>query len=352
MSQHQLILTTDYEIFGNGCGDVSTCLIEPTRRMLEICDSFGARLCFFVDVCEIWSFETCADEDIRGNAEKIKGQLIEIVKSGHDIQLHLHPQWIDASYENGHWKLNYDLWRLPSVEPMDFGEYGKGVYGLLNKGKQWLEELIQPIDHQYACSAFRAGAWCIQPEEKVLNALKKLDFKYDTSAAPGMKFSGSLTQFDFTDLKKLHSSWGLGNYLGDTDVSSTLTEIPIASARSSFLNQIWFTWLKRSRKNRAYPENCHASGENTESSNIIEKFIRYILPGYRMLDFASGTSFEEMQFITTKFIQAKREQRAPIVAISHPKNFGTTSEFEKYMKWVQQHRSIRFESKSGPYFWR
>ena len=57
MGKLKLILTADYEVFGNGSGCVKKCMVEPTIRMLDICDKYGAKLTLFVDVCEYWAFK-------------------------------------------------------------------------------------------------------------------------------------------------------------------------------------------------------------------------------------------------------------------------------------------------------
>ena len=47
-----LILSLDYEIFGNGAGDVIRDVIEPTQRMLRICDRHGAKMTIMFEVGE------------------------------------------------------------------------------------------------------------------------------------------------------------------------------------------------------------------------------------------------------------------------------------------------------------
>jgi len=39
-----LILSLDYEMFGNGAGDAMRDIIHPTSRVLNICDKYGARM--------------------------------------------------------------------------------------------------------------------------------------------------------------------------------------------------------------------------------------------------------------------------------------------------------------------
>ena len=57
MGKLRFILTADYEVFGNGSGCVKKCMIDPTEKMLSICDDYCAKLTLFVDVCEYWAFK-------------------------------------------------------------------------------------------------------------------------------------------------------------------------------------------------------------------------------------------------------------------------------------------------------
>ena len=112
-----LILTLDYELYGNGSGDIYTHIIEPTERILALAGEYKAKITFFVEVVEFWRIE---EEWLNGNKmgydknpiEDVRKQLQTAHKQGHDIQLHIHPQWVDAEYKNGAWSVNLADWRL------------------------------------------------------------------------------------------------------------------------------------------------------------------------------------------------------------------------------------------------
>ena len=146
-----VILTDDYEIFGNGSGDIDNCLIKPTEKLLKLCTRYEVPVTLFVDVAEYWAF---LEEENKGTlqegykpASKIREQLIEAIKSGHDVQLHLHPQWLNYKYDrqNG-WQVDLNLWRLPSL-PYGSKEERKSILGALYQGKRTLEEMLKPWLH-------------------------------------------------------------------------------------------------------------------------------------------------------------------------------------------------------------
>ena len=52
-----LIFTLDYELYGNGSGNVFTHIIEPTNKILEIADKYNAKITFFFEVVEYWKLK-------------------------------------------------------------------------------------------------------------------------------------------------------------------------------------------------------------------------------------------------------------------------------------------------------
>lgn len=197
----QILLTLDYELFGNGSGNVFEHMIYPTERMLEIAKKHVAKITFFFEVIEYWRLK---EEWDAGNSmgyktnpiTAIEKQICEAVKDGHDVQLHLHPQWVDAKWLNGCWVVNMDDWRL--------GEYKKvgedSLDELLRRGKETLEQMIRPIKSDYVCNALRAGGYCIQPSGEIVKSMRKYGFRYDSSVYPGGYEDGQLQRFDFRGL--------------------------------------------------------------------------------------------------------------------------------------------------------
>jgi len=93
-----LILMLDYEFFGNGFGEVICCVVEPTSRAMEIAERYGATLTLFVEVIEFQTMvrEACRNKTSKLGSEAIVAQIQEANTRGHDVQLHIHPQWATA----------------------------------------------------------------------------------------------------------------------------------------------------------------------------------------------------------------------------------------------------------------
>lgn len=337
----KFILTADYEIFGNGSGCVKKCMIDPTEKILSICDKYSAKLTLFVDVCEYWAFKEAAANNLFDNEEfphvLIEQQLQDAIRRGHDIQLHFHPQWLDAKYINGKWSLNNDFWRLPSVENHPNWTLKK----LFKEGKKTLEDIIKPVDSSYKCNVFRAGAWCIQDEVKVLEAMKENDFIIESTVAPNMFFNDGLTYYDFRNTPR-KQSWNIKDSV-IVEENGSIKEVPIFTIEVLWYALLYFKFLKVFKSLSFKAADCVSSSVN--------KFSTYSLKGlfknqYRMFNFCDATSFQELKYFTKKadlaFKNTSDTKEIPIVIIGHPKTFGNEKEFDRYLYWATKKKNHFF----------
>jgi len=315
-----LILTADYEIFGNGSGDVRCCLINPTNRLLDLCGKYGAKLTLFFDVCEYWAFRQAKAEGKLNHldydpAAEMAHQAQEAVRRGHDVQLHLHPQWLNAEIEGGHWKVDFSLWRTPALED-------KHIVRTFRKGKQTLEDLLRSIDPLYRCVAFRAGALSIQPEDKVLAAMKEVGLYADSSVAPGLKKNDGLEFYDFYNVPD-KPLWRISHSVAEEDPGGTLWEIPIATKYVHFWERDFGTTLWRMlKKIPRFPEGCYGSLPKIKKSQ--KRFIKnlnimdYLKPKLTMLDISS-TERTFSIFVKSAINRESKTRVYPLVATGHPK---------------------------------
>jgi hypothetical protein len=170
------ILTLDYEIHGNGQGSPRALMVEPTWRLLRQCDRHGAKVTIMADVAEILKFKEYLDE--RGRDDYAYGdiceQLREAVRTGHDVQLHLHSSYFNSTFRGGRWKQDYseyDLARLP-LERLN---------EMIGRGRSFLVDLLRPVRPRYECIAFRAANWSMSPSRDIVRALVDNGIAIDTS---------------------------------------------------------------------------------------------------------------------------------------------------------------------------
>ena len=95
----QIYLTFDYEIyFGDRPGSVEKCILEPTRMLTEMADKHGVKLCQFVDIGFLLKMESemIKHPSLQKDHAALCTQLEKLWKTGHDLQLHIHPHWEDS----------------------------------------------------------------------------------------------------------------------------------------------------------------------------------------------------------------------------------------------------------------
>ncbi len=191
-----LALTDDWELRGDGSGDMDTIQLEPMRRLASIYEDNGARGSFFVEVMQQRTFRRFQSEhpELKALADRWESQVRDVYQRGHDIQLHIHPQWTRAEYRDGAWKLE-GKWSL-----LDYS--AEEADRLIQECKDFLEGVLQPIDPNYRCLAFRAGAWCVAPSPHILSQLQAAGIVLDASIVEGINIHTRNLQLNYANCEE------------------------------------------------------------------------------------------------------------------------------------------------------
>ncbi|MEA5129355.1 MAG: hypothetical protein VB074_14335 [Proteiniphilum sp.] len=225
-----LILTFDYELFGNGTGNVFTHMIKPMNTILGMCDACGIKTTLFFEALEYirlkeeWNKGNCMGYT-RNPIEAIEHQIQQAAVNGHDIQLHIHPQWYNATFKDGKWELDFTHWRLGGFRASH--EYD--VKKLISECKTELEKLIAPVVPDYKCIALRAGGYNIMPSDEVYKAMCQVDLKMDSSVYPGGYETGNLSNYDYRNVSDKLSQWRVSevDFRKSSEVQKEILELPI-----------------------------------------------------------------------------------------------------------------------------
>jgi hypothetical protein len=255
------------------------------------------------------------------------------VLAGHDVQLHLHPQWHGAKRGNdGRWELALDRWRIGDLPEEETEK-------LISTGKAWLDDVAFGKTPGRNCMAFRAGGWCIQPSEAVIRSLRRHGFAVESTVVPGMRRSGQGEWSDFRSAPSL-PFWRV-----DGDVcearSSGLWEVPIVSGRVARLKQLTAEFQARNTENSRFAPNCdgsysiRAAGRFSRVATNVRKMVDL---GLARLDFSTMPA-QTLVTITEDWMQRFSDSRipTPIVAIAHTKNWTgrSLSHLTDYLTWAR-----------------
>jgi ubiquinone/menaquinone biosynthesis C-methylase UbiE len=184
-------LTTDYETWQpvppGRTIDWEQDVFGPTERLLDACDIEEARLTLMAEVGEyLW-----LREHEPGLATRMAEQWRDAVRRGHDVQLHLHPNWLP---ELGARRRDGAFTWDDSFSKID--DYPGNLMELIARCKHALEDAIRPVEPEYEVVAYRAGAYEAQPFRRLYDALVANNIVCDSSVYSGGRREGRT--YDYT----------------------------------------------------------------------------------------------------------------------------------------------------------
>ena len=343
--------TADYEIFLGGnylSGD--EVLFEPTRRLLAVWSEFGIKGTLFPDICSVWRHREVGLTDW---ADRFEGQIRDAAIAGHDVQLHLHPEWRFAEPDGTAWRFKPGTHALHDLgfSPND----PAGAPALIRRGIRYLTELLEPRIPHYRCFAFRAGGWILQPEGPLVSALLSEGIRVDATIIPGMRSPRTDYVIDYRRVPD-RPTWFIASETGigvDSGEQRDLMEICIASYRGRFpLRQHVVNELHLRRRARRIPEPIRGypitrSGPKPRPlRKLANRFQKLMIP--RVLDIAD--THESMLATLESYLRRYdcQNQDFPVCFNGHPKDTYDYHlvELRKFLRIVERRHKTRVAFKS------
>src|SRR2546423_2857351 len=188
-----LAFVDDWELSGDGSGDARELQFAPMRELVRIYNSHGVRGSFNAEVMQQLTFRKFENDhpELKALANEWDAAIQDIYRQGHDVQLHVHPQWSDAEYENGKWNLKGD-WSILNYRRDEARQ-------MIKSSKDYLENLLQAVDPNYACISFRSGSWCIAPSPFLLDLLVEFGIVFDMSIVGGVRYETRRINLDYSN---------------------------------------------------------------------------------------------------------------------------------------------------------
>lgn len=344
-----LILSLDYEIFGNGSGDVRRDMIEPTDRLLTLCNKYGAKVSIMSEVGEYWAMKK-AEEIGSLNLDyspsrEIEKQIKNAVRCGHDVQLHLHPWWIGATFKDNNWQLNPDYFRITDL-PHGMGSENDpvSILGVLRQGKNTLEAIINPTSPEYECLVYRAAMFWGQPSKELIIGMKRIGLVADSSVIKGLHETTPVP----TDYRQAKSETGYW-WTCEDDISQSgptgenIIEFPVYSRFRPYVCNFKLTKLCATLKRRNMEKNdTHGHGmmearQSTESLGQMLKKLGTLQP--LKYDFCKLSATDMIRGIR-RLINDNRMDRGdfgtPVVMLGHSKDFWNDRNLERFFLFIKK----------------
>jgi hypothetical protein len=338
-----LIITLDYELPAMIDGDVRRHMIEPTANVLDACQQHDAKLTVLAEVGELWAFEKVVNAGFREHlrydpAGEIRRQLVDVIQRGHDVQLHLHPQWVNARWQSGQWHLDYAHHSLT-----DFAD-GEMV-DILRRGKADLEAMLRPHDRGYECVGFRAGNWNTRPANRYIAALRAAGLKSDTSVFKWGYANSAAVGYDYRSAYSNVCAW----YAQDRDLNSRssegiVLEVPIATELVRSIKMLTPKRLSLARKYLREDGTIEAAvksakGSQARSGGAASRLRKLLGRCPMKLDFCKLTA-PEMLGMVRSFIRQCRSRAdtlpIPLVMIGHSKAVGAAPTLGRFLGMLKK----------------
>ena len=303
MTKKKILLTFDYELFfGTPSGSVEKCILEPTDKIIKILNKYDKKGIFFIDTLYLEKLREIGDLN---TLEKIHEQLRCLVANKHRIELHLHPHWLDAKFENNSWHFtSYRYYRLHALPQ-------EKIITLFQRGKAMLEDIAKEIDTDYKVIAFRAGGWSIEPFMQLKNAFVESNILVDSSVGYGMKLNGVAHHFDFTNVP-LKALYRFEESVTKEKDKGRFIEVPITTYKTNILKKI----LRRLRR-KLNPKLYQMFGDGKSVGGIRRSYLDEIST-YEMLSLESTTPVQLLSHVDKLPFEI-------ITIISHPKGMSAIS---------------------------
>jgi hypothetical protein len=191
-----LALVDDWELSGSGAGDPHDLQFRPMRQLAKIYNKYGIRASFNAEVMQQLTFRDFQSRHphLKSLADEWDASIQETFRHGHDIQLHTHPQWSNAEYQEGKWVLKGD-WSIVNYSSNEARQ-------MLVRGKEYLENLLRPLNSDYRCISYRAGSWCVAPSSFMLSLLADLGILFDISIVGKLKYDTRRIKLDYSNCEE------------------------------------------------------------------------------------------------------------------------------------------------------
>lgn len=309
-----LLLTFDYELpLGGIVKSFDHSLFSPTNQLLGHASKLGVPVVLFADILSYMLFK---ENNVKDYYQAFEEQLKQALIDGHDVQLHLHPHWLETKITEQRFQ--------PSAK-FRLSDFSTGsphtIRSIIQSGVSELNAICQQVDPNYNCIAYRGGGYNLQPSTReILTELYAAGIRMDSSIAKGYYYASDMSLVDYRDVPN-SPNWILSN---DGDFSKTgvqgIYEIPIATRSKGIFELPTAVKLKftKTKAPEARGPMMHTSNATSTKQRINQ------MMASRMLTIDNYTySASYLIKIFDDYIRRNKEHdELSFCLIGHPKSMG------------------------------
>ncbi len=266
MRMKRIILTIDYELFlGENSGTVKQCMIQPTEKLASILDKNNSKMTVFWDVLHYYRLLQLENSypELKEDKILVENQILNLAAKGHDIQLHIHPHWLDAKYDKNKWVFEYQHFKIHNLNNEKNENDVNTIDGCIKISKELNEKLIRKNIPTYEVTTFRAGGYLIEPFNEIKDAFYRNGIKYDSSVSPGLFYHNGNLTYTFKNYPR-KIIYNFETTPGIIDEKGRFTEIPIATTKIPLIRSIYLKILRNIKYNSLENERNGKSVRDTK----------------------------------------------------------------------------------------
>lgn len=346
MQKFYILLEDDWELKGNGLGNVAELQYLPSLFLMNLCKKLNIKMTFMVDVAQQLRFiDYQKNPEVRLQKELWDNTVRLMKQDGFDVQLHLHPQWINASYKSGFFFVNKD-WNIGNY---DDAKQKK----IIQKSIKYLKDLLNDIEADYTINSFKPGSWGMQPSENLFNNLANNGIKLVVGIKNNLYIPNLGINYknleetiypyypDFKDITKVSNK------------RTNITLLPLLNYSPNLINlsKYFLHILKRKLANNFFDKSIFKESVPDEikklkplnrtkfSYNLLNPYETHLKIGNQPFDYLKK-SFDE----TIKKLKRLEINNIPILIESHTKDYiGNYNNIEKLLIYIMNNYSEQVE---------
>ena len=306
-----IYITLDYELFlGPKTGSVENCLITPTYNLCKVVEKYNVKMVFFIDVLYLLKLEQYSNinHKLQEDYNKIIKQLKFLHKEGHDIQLHIHPQWYYSTYDmlEKCWKLDFKHYSISDCLFDDVKE-------MFINGCKFIYDIIGTYP-----TAYRAGGYSFMNSKQFIDFLTSLGIVKDSSVIMGEKSNSLFQKYDYSNVRN-SSIYNFSNDVVTPDSNGIMTEYPITTIKTKLIIRSLVNRFIRYRYGKLVRRNGDGIGVGAINLNKPKNNI--------LSNITLRASIDLINAFWLKYIYRKLRKKGEntMVIIGHPKNISNYS---------------------------
>jgi hypothetical protein len=331
MKKIRVYLTFDYELpLGGVKKNYKHSLFDPTNRLFDLAKKIDFPITLFADIL---SYQKFKEWDVPEYYKEFEEQMQTALINNHDVQLHLHPHWIDTKFKKNTFIPDSKFALSDFINKKSPND----VEGIVKNGYDLLDALCKKTDKNHKIIAYRAGGYNLYPQtQRILKALYNNGIKVDSSISRGYFFKSDFSLIDYRKTPN-KPNWYL-DFKEDFSKESSqgIYEVPIASKPKSIFEKP--TKFKLKKLQYRAVENRGKMMHISENVQFVDK-IKQALSS-RMLTVDNHTYSHEylMDILNYNIQKYKNFETIDLSLIAHPKSMGDYS-FELLEEFVKGARA-------------